>query len=631
VLDLSRLVTIDFETYYDQDYTLRKLSTSEYVRDPRFKVHMMGIKVGRRKVRVVPGPKVKAALAAIDWRTHALLAHNTAFDGFILSQHYGVHPHFLYDTLGMARALHGNEIRADLNAVAAYYQRGNKLPAVLDRSRGVPVLFQDLYDMMAAYCAQDVELCHAVFLDMLKQFPAAELGIIDTALRCFTSPRLHLDVPRAEAELAREIKAREELLFRVGGTKSEMTRMILHNGKDAALEAVRKKIASNASFGALLNEAGVDTPVKISPTTGLETFAFARTDLEFTDLLQHPKKRVRELVEARLMVKSTINETRAGRMLASARSGDGTLPVLYHYYGAHTGRFSAGDKRNYQNLPRGGELRKSLLAPKGRVIAICDSSQIEARVLAWIAGQDDLLEDFRLNDAGLDRDVYCKLADSFYGREITKADEMERQVGKVARLGLGYGMGHRKFQHTLATGAMGPPVKFTLAECSAFVNTYRHVSHRTVQFWRLCDQIILDMAAGREGSYKCLRWGKNHIQLPNGLSLKYPDLRHTADDEGNLGWSYQRRDGRARIYGGLLTENIVQALARIIVVGEQMPVIARRYPVVMTTHDETVTLPTVAGGKRCLDFMIKVMRTPPAWAPDIPLNAEGKVDVFYSK
>ena len=119
-VDWARLVSLDFETYYSDDYTLSKLSTSEYVRDKRFKAQMLGIKIGNGKTRIIPPKRIKAELAKINWSTHAVLCHNTQFDGFILSHHYGIHPAFLYDTLSMARGLHSNDIGAGLDEVSIY-------------------------------------------------------------------------------------------------------------------------------------------------------------------------------------------------------------------------------------------------------------------------------------------------------------------------------------------------------------------------------------------------------------------------------------------------------------------------------------------------------------------------------
>jgi DNA-binding GntR family transcriptional regulator len=311
----------------------------------------------------------------------------------------------------------------------------------------------------------------------------------------------------------------------------------------------------------------------------------------------------------------------------------------------NTGRWGGNNKMNMQNLTRGGELRLSILAYKGHQIAVADSGQIEARVNGWLWDQDDLLAAFRNADTwdkslgvarGDKRDAYCRFADDIYGREITTNDKLERFVGKVCVLGLGYQMGAAKLQMTLAKGALGgPPVYFSLDECKHIINTYRRRNYKIANGWKVCERIIEDMAAGRNGEHKCISWGMDDngngfVLLPNGMCLKYPDLRKAQGDKGWDEWTYQSGDMRKKIYGGLLCENLVQALARIIV-ATQMLWIDTKYRVVMTTHDEVVTHPKKAQASKCYDWMYRCMTTPLAWCPDIPLAAEGGFDDRYSK
>ena len=617
-INLAKVVTVDFETYFDADYTLRKMNTSSYIRDARFKPHMAGIKIGRRPVKVYSGKKLTDALKAIDWSTHALLCHNTAFDGLILSHHFGVVPYLYLDTLSMARGLHSNDIGAGLDEVARFYGVGNKIPDVLDSSKGVRDLDKTLYAKMAEYCAEDVRLTFDIFLQMLTLYPAKELRLIHHTIKMFCDPVLKVDTLRVEKELAREIKSKEDLLVRVSGGITD-------------LEQARKVIASNESFADLLRAEGITPPTKISPTTKKEVYAFAKTDLDFTALSEHPDERVRDLVDARLAVKSTIGETRAGRFLEAGKNG-WSLPVLLNYYGAHTGRWSAGNKMNMQNLPRGGELRLSILAPKGHQLVVADSGQIEARVNAWISGQDDLLEAFAAQSDDSPTDVYTKFASTIYGREITKKDKLERFIGKIGVLGLGYSMGAAKLQTTLALGTMGPAVFLELDMCQKIVNLYRRMNFKIVAFWKICDGIIQDMIAGRSGKYKCLRWEKERIWLPNGMSLKYPDIRAKMGDNGYAEYCYTRKGVEAKVYGGLLCENIVQALARIII-GDQLLELAdgRGYRVVTTTHDEVVCCVRTASANKCFKTMLKVMTTPPEWCADLVLSAEGGWAENYSK
>lgn len=680
-VDWDNLVVLDFETYFDADYTLKKLNTSSYIYDERFKAQMVGVKHGNKPTVIIPHADIPSYLHSIDWTVSSLLCHNAAFDGFILHHHYDVHPHYIYDTLSMARGLHSNDIGAGLDEVAAFYGKGNKLPDVLDRTKGVVDWDDELYEDAAAYCEQDVELTLAVFKEMHKHFPDTEMDLIDLTVRMFTQPKLRIDIPRVETELQRELDERQELFDRVYAMGHDVKALKLTKAELSLPQAelqnrvVKKVVGSNTHFVRLLEKAGLpeaNIPKKLSPTwlkkrmSGLVdpgstpeyTYAFSKDDIEFNELPENQelwsqdldlnnsghvlKLSVRRalletLVETRLAVKSTTNITRAGRFLDI---GDRPLPVGYAYFRAHTGRWGGNNKMNMQNLKRGGELRQAILAPEGHVICVQDSGQIEARVNGWLWGQRDLLQGFKDADAwntktmgvarGASRDAYCKFADSVYGREITTDDKTERFVGKVCVLGLGFQMGASKFQMTMAKGALGgPPVHFTLAEAQRIVNTYRAKNMMIVEGWEICKQIIEDMATGTCGSFGPLSWEKEKLWLPNGMALHYPDLKATAGERGPQ-WSYRVKTGRSKIYGGLLCENIVQALARIIV-ADQIREISTRMRVVMITHDEIVTCVREENADLAISLMEKAMRRPPAWCPDIPLNCEGGYAVNYSK
>ena len=688
-VDWDRLVSLDFETFFDSEYTLKKLSTSEYVRDPRFKVHMVGIKVGRGKTKVVPAARVAGELRKINWKTHSLLCHNTQFDGLILSHHFGIVPLKYYCSLSMARGLHSNEIGAGLDEVAKFYGGEGKVDGVLESVQGVLNLSKQQYTDMAVYCGQDVDEMHRIFREMHAKMPADEMDLIHITMRMFCDPVLKVDIPRVQKEYVREVARRQELMLSLvdlDEISAEETKKLLKTkaerqltGIDRDMLMVKRIVGSNERFIELLLETGMsesDIPRKISPAwikTPVDereddkkwAYAFAKDDLDFINLPERvwelfpeldpestedvavaaeKSERLRQLVEVRIAVKSTTNITRAARFLEAGKDGM-CLPVGYAYYRAHTGRWGGNNKMNMQNLTRGGELRLSILAAAGHILCVVDSGQIEARVNGWLWGQDDLLDAFRNADTwdkalgvarGEKRDAYCRFADDIYGREITTDDKLERFVGKVCVLGLGYQMGPAKLQMTLAKGALGgPPVFFSLDQCKHIINTYRRRNYKITQGWEVCKGIIEDMAEGRSGSHKVIHWGgdgegNGYIVLPNGMTLKYPDLRKAKGDKGWDEWTYQSGLMRKKIYGGLLCENLVQALARIIV-GTQMLWIDKKYRAVMTTHDEVVAHAKKAQAEKCYQHMMKCMSTPLPWCMDIPLNCEGGWDVNYSK
>jgi hypothetical protein len=607
------LVTLDFETYHDKDYTLKKLSTSEYVRDRRFEALSCAIKIDDGPTTTYFGVRdITRALDSIRWTEATVLAHHAHFDGLILTHHFGRRPKRWACTLSMARGWLPRSEKNGLDAVAQRLGKGHKLEMPDIAGKHLVDLTEEEKEDLRVYNDADVDLCYGIFRDLVDQgFPERELDLIDVTVRMFAEPKLRLDRKRAKAELQREIEHRKTVIETCGAAEEELM--------------------SSAKFAAKLQELGAPVPTKISPRTGKSTYAFAKTDEEFTAMKRYPDERVARLVEARLIVKSTINESRATRLIAAGRSSM-SIPVYLNYCGAHTTRWSGGDKMNFQNLPRGGELRKSLIAPRGYVIVVADSSQIEARTLAWLAHEQWLLDAFREG-----RDVYSEFASVAYGRTIAKADKLERQVGKVCILGLGYSMGAFKLRLFLLNQGVDLP----LTVCERLVDVYRRKNRCIVSLWDRLGDVIGDMYLGIFGEHGPLRWGKEHILLPSGLSLHYPDVRCTSAPEVRTPMgtfrskvydgSYLTYAGRTKIYGGLVTENVVQALARV-VVGEQMLKIAERYPdIVLMSHDEVGFLAPAKDAEAALQYALQVMSTPPAWAPDIPLAAEGGFDKCYSK
>lgn len=303
---------------------------------------------------------------------------------------------------------------------------------------------------------------------------------------------------------------------------------------------------------------------------------------------------------------------------------------------------------NFQNMPTStkdypmaGELRKSILAPPGHVIFAPDSAQIEARVVAWVSEHDELLDRFRNKE-----DVYKWMASMIYNVPVDEIDAEQRFIGKIAVLGLGYGMGAKRFQTTLALGVMGPPMQLSMQECTKIVKLYRKINKCIVDFWAECEQVLLHMSQGRPGAFGpngILEYEGTSIWLPNGMGLHYPGLRALYDQDGRLqGFKYKSAGVDKHIYGGLLCENIVQALAGV-VIREQMVEVHRLYQkqklrksevakIATMTHDEIVSVVPERLGPKLLAENLKIMRTAPAWAPDMPINAaaDGGCAVNYS-
>ena len=601
------LVTIDFETYYDQQFSLSKMTTEAYVRSPNFEIIGVGIKINDNPTDWYSGDNPGRFLKSLDYRDKAILCHNTAFDGAILSWHFGIKPKLWLDTLSMARPYHNLTVGGSLKALAEHYGLGAKGTEVLNAlgKRRADFTPEELA-RYGEYCCNDVELTYALFHILKMGFPVTELIVIDKTLRMYTEPTIELDVPLLTQHLA-EVRANKEKLLAESGMATE-------------------DIMSNDKFAAALQALGVEPPTKTSLRTGKQAWAFAKTDKTLTDLLEHPDERVQALVATRLGVKTTLEETRTEALIEVA--GRGRLPVMLNYYGAHTGRFSGGDKLNLQNFPsRGGNntLRRALRAPNGQVLVACDSSQIEARLVAYVAGQEDLVQAFRNK-----RDVYCEFASEVYGRTITKANEIERFVGKTAVLSLGYGAGASKFREMLR---IQNNIVIEQEEADRIVALYRQRNHKIVALWNRCNHALAALLTGTEFSiHETAQCRSNRIWLPNGMYLQYPMLRRTQHN----GYEYIRnpRDYKkaqandpaatwTKIYGGKMVENVVQALAAL-VIREQMAAIGQKYPVSFQVHDEIIITAPKDTAEEAQAKLVEVMSTPPKWAPDLPVACECK-------
>jgi DNA polymerase len=613
-LPFTHIACVDFETFYSDEYTLKKLSTTDYIRDDRFEAQSCAIYLDDNEVIVAAGyDEIVYELGRIDWSTTAFLGHHTQFDGLIATHHFGVYPCFWLDTMSMARMAFGVDSSVSLKALTERLGRPGKVhgQALVDvKGKHLADLSEEALDALLEYNADDVEDTRWIFDKMRPFVPDEELALIDITVRMYAEPTLLIDGERVARVYEQERTRKAELFERIG------------------LDV--KELGSAPKFAAQLEALGVDPPRKVSIRTGKIAYAFSKQDYEFKGLLEHPDDRVRWLVEARLASKSSLVETRSESILR--RVGRPT-PIYLNYYGARTGRWSGGDGVNWQNLPRrglGSELRKSLVAPDGHLLVISDASQIEARTLAWHAGQDDIVEAFANNV-----DVYCLAASVIFGRTITKADAFERFVGKVFVLGAGYGAGAAKINYMLKIGAFGPVVKQLMEETEDFLNTWRASNKFITKDWKSSNQnartAFLNLTEVDDGVviFEGTKRG-GYIHLPNGAYIFYPNISMSEDGKDMM---YVTRNGPVKLYGGIIVENIIQSLARVIL-GQQMLVMQEEMPdmrIATTTHDEVVEVVPKKKAEEYKRITHRIMSTAPAWATGLPLNAETHVSEIYDK
>lgn len=605
------LITLDFETHFSVEFSLTKMTTEEYVRDDRFEVVGVAVKVNDEKTRWFTGDfeQTKSWLEQFDWANSFVLAHNMQFDGAILSWLFGIDAKVWLDTLCMARAVHGVEAGGSLAKLADRYNIGVKGDDT-KWSKGLKRKDFSLEQMnqYAQYCKNDVDLTYELFNILIQDFPKQELKVIDVTLRMFINPTLELNLPLLEQHLE-DVKNKKEALLE-------------------AAAADKDTLMSNDKFAELLKMLKVDPPTKISARTGKTAWAFAKTDEEFKELASHPDPRVQALVAARLGNKTTLEETRTQRFIDIAKRGK--LPVPIKYYAAHTGRWGGDDKINLQNLPSRGsnanKLKKAITAPDGYVMVDADSSQIEARTVAWLAGQDDLVDAFERGE-----DVYKIMASAIYLKPVEEVTKEERFVGKTTILGAGYGMGAKKFQAQLKTFG----VDVSEDECQRIITVYRSTYPNIPALWKEAHRCLEAIITGRHatlGREGVLEFSAEHkgFKLPSGLWQRYEGLKEVTDPQGNRQYEYHTRKGPVKLYGGKIVENICQALARC-VIAEQMLLMGKKYKPVLTVHDAVAVLVPEAELKEGQEFVEQCMRWRPKWAQTLPLNCESGAGKSYGE
>lgn len=615
-----RTVFIDLETYYTQEYSLSKMTTEEYIRDERFEVILASVYEEGCEPRWFSGPMKETGewLRSFDLHECFAIAHNALFDMAVLSWHYGIKPARIGDTLSMGRAAFGPSQSASLAALAKRLGLGVKgtevVRALGKRRRDFSPNELRAY---ASYCINDTVLCRDLFYAIMEkeEFPPAELPVIDTTVRMFTEPVLKLDLPLLEQHLYATVQKKEQLLARA--------------------EYSAKNLGSAQQLADILRALGVEPPMKISPRTGKTTYAFSKTDTEFTSLLEHPDERVQAVVAARLGVKSTLEETRTQRFIGVAHRG--ALPVPLAYSRAISHRWGGMDY-NLQNLPSRGPkevrtLKYSIKAPEGHYILNSDLSQIEARMLAWLAGQYDLLSDFEaadnyVGDPKHKPDVYKNMAARIYHIAPDQINKQQRDTGKAVILGAGFGMSAEKFALTLKS-MFG--VEINENEAWRIIDTYREYNSKIVEFWEQCGVALTRMAlgqAGQIGRSGALWYDGSDVLLANGLKIRYAGLGTATGKNGKSSFVYTGRNGPVYIFSTKLVENVTQALARC-VIAEQMAKISRKHKVVLTVHDAIAVVTPTRDLDSTRSYIERVMRTAPAWAPGLPLNCEVKYGLTY--
>lgn len=606
----------DFESVYSGEYSLKKITPVEYILDHRFEALGGGFIENDGAPFWVDGPDLQRYFDSVPWDKTYFISHNALFDACVLKWRFGKNPKLLGDTLGMARAWVGHLTgRVSLDALAAHFQMPAKMQTVrkmehytYDMLRANDALYQET----VAYGCDDVAKCKEIFLRILRDgFPVDQLEKLDMVLRMATDPVFVVD-QQLLLDHAKDIEEKKNTLLARCGLQD------------------RDALMSDELLAMLLMSLGVDPPRKVSKVTGIEGWAFAKTDKDFADLEEHEDPDVQAIVAARLSFKSTIEETRTGRFIDVSgvrwRFGEHicSMPIALKYSGAHTHRLSGDWKLNQQNLGRGSKLRKALKAPKGKKVVSADASQIEARILAVLAGQHDLVQAFREK-----RDVYSEFADSVFGLPAGTVNRnthpKERQLGKVGILSLGYSAQWMTFKG-MVRAQSGGKIEVTDSEASRIVAVYRQRYPAIPRYWKTWGDLIPAIANGSATGTQIgpITIGFQCLILPNGMKLHYHNLRQETYD-GKLKWVYNHGPRIKSLYGAKIVENIVQALAFIHIIDCAIRIKHMTHGRLMPAHqvhDELIYVVEENIAEAVGKLAAGVIGTPPRWMPQAPLAAE---------
>lgn len=682
-----RVVTLDFETYWSSKvYTLSKMGPIEYIRDPRFSAQMMSYTVYdstkdadcHTPVRVASHDSIPAVLASLDLTRPDTMtvAHNgNGFDFLILSEVYHVVPAHCVDTICMERWLGISRMQGETHKeLTALLGHGTKeAGTVISDGKQWPDDFtRDEMLAFGQYCMNDTQQCRDNFFSMVKYMTADALLFMDITAKMACDPVLRLDDDMLTRYLA-------ELEDQVTKARSDLMKVFSFADNATFLKAIR----SSVSFTKMLETLGRQPPMKYSEAksrtkkakleaqgrTDLKEEDYAvyapslsKADLDFAAMATDADPKVALLVQTRLGNNSSIQRSRAETFHNLAQSGR-PMPVMLNAFKAHTSRYTAGnaegssDKLNLQNLskrdPTQLTLRKAVQAPEGCTLVACDSSQIEARILAYVARENGLLDAFRHG-----ADPYADLAEVIFSvpsKEIhdgakhgDKKLKAYRNTGKTAILSAGYGVGARKYSDTLLRQGvrLSPDLDQHFETAKHAHSIYRQSNANIVNLWDRCQQVISHLYLGGEGYFggpddNLFHYGilpvcggvasLPSVAGPNGYTIRYWNLQCTVNDKGRAEYSYMRpkRKEPVRIYGGAMTENICQYLAFALLQWQACRMAEHGVRIIANIHDSFLAVCPEQDAEKIKSIMEHDMSQIPDWLPGFPVACEAEIGTDY--
>ena len=605
---------IDYETYYDDLYSLKKMTRTAYLNDPRFKVHGASVALDNESPIWIRGEDLPLFFRDVEPHVTSMFCHNGLFDHGITAKFYMALRKFLGDTMSMAQVAVMRKypgLRMSLDALAMHYfpddPTMHKLHGVLEDFKGVVTLTDAQHGRMGGYANQDNHVMRELFKRLLREDVPwhTVLQDIDLTLAMGVYPALAMDTELAGAVYRSEMEAKERAV--------------------QELNVDRASLRSNNKFAELLLMHGLrpeEMPLKRNKKGDL-AFAFAAKDVNFMALAEHENEKVRILYELRTGEKSAqvMNRSFVFSQLPSP------VPVPLVVSAAHTGRHG-GTEYNLQNLKRGSKLRECIRAANGYKLVVGDAKQIELRGNAWFCGEETLISAF--NEG---RDIYCELASVIYGRTITKADEDERFNGKTGELACQYQAGEERIQGALEQA--GIPKEEAKRLAPIIKKAYRSKRTKIVKMWKWLQEVAIPAMAGHTFpvEHRGVRFEQGRAKLPSGRSLYYPELH--VNDQGE--WVYKfvdKKGGRnvvywKKIYGGALLENLIQAMCYDIFMHQLRIANSCGYVPRMAVHDEGVFMVPTAQVELAKHALGQIYQMAPDWFAGVPILGEFGVGDTY--
>lgn len=636
------ILSIDLETYSSTQ--LKGAGVYRYVEDPDFEVLLFAYAFDDGPVKVIDikqgeqlPPEVVEALTDPNVTKSAF---NANFERITINRHFGiptppeqwsctmVHSMMLglpasLDGVGKALKLDVQKDSAGKRLIQYFSVPCKPTKANGGRTRNLPEHDPEKWQAFIEYCRRDVEVEREIRRRLAK-YPIPErehrLWCLDQRIN---DRGFLVDLDLAEKAVEADRQHRERLI------QEAVTLTGIENPNSVTQLKEWLEAKEGVEVGSLNKKALPKLMDEVSPT-GRRLLAIRRE-----------------------LGKSSVKKYEA---IQRAVCSDHRVRGLFQFYGARTGRW-AGRLVQVQNLPgtklpdlelaremlKEGRfedidmlfgsiqevlsqlIRTAFIPPAGKRLLVCDYSAIEARVIAWLAGEEWRLEVFRTHGK-----IYEASASKMFGvplEQITKGSEL-RQKGKVAELALGYQGGPGAL---ISMGALD--MGLSEDELPGLVKAWRKANPHIVRFWYDVEAAAIE--ALRYKKPVGLQYGLKFIpesgilflQLPSGRRLAYVRPKIEVDERfGKEGMTYESDGTRIKTYGGKLTENIVQAVARDCLAEALRRLDERGYTIVAHVHDEII-----AEGDQDIKEMEAIMSEPIPWAPGLPLRADGFETEFYRK